>query len=59
MLYIHPGRVHRLRRVRARVPGNGDLPREDVPPQWKDYIAKNRDVFQGENPPGKPQRKGS
>ena len=23
------------------------------------YIAKNRDVFQGENPPGKPQRKGS
>jgi hypothetical protein len=35
------------------------FPEEDVPPQWKDYIAKNRDVFQGENPPGKPQRKGS
>ena len=24
-LYIHPGRVHRLRRLRARVPGRGDL----------------------------------
>ncbi len=30
-----------------------------APPQWKDYIAKNRDVFQSENPPGKPQRKGA
>ena len=35
------------------------FPEEDTPPQWKDYIAKNRDVFQSENPPGKPQRKGS
>ena len=25
LLYIHPGRVHRLRRVRAGVPGRGDL----------------------------------
>ena len=35
------------------------FPEEDTPPQWKDYIAKNRDIFQSENPPGKPQRKGS
>src|SRR3989441_5032929 len=30
------------------------FPEEDVPPQWKSFIAKNRDVFQGDNPPGKP-----
>ena len=35
------------------------FPEEDTPPQWKSYIAKNRDVFQGASPPGKPQRKGS
>jgi hypothetical protein len=27
---------------------------EDTPPQWKAFIAKNRDVFQGDTPPGKP-----
>ena len=35
------------------------FPEEDTPPQWKSYIAKNREVFQGSSPPGKPQRKGS
>src|SRR5204863_388812 len=34
-------------------------PDEDTPPQWKSYIAKNRDVFQSASPPGRPQRKGS
>ncbi|MGH7614005.1 MAG: hypothetical protein ACREMW_08205 [Gemmatimonadales bacterium] len=27
---------------------------EEVPPQWKSFSAKNRDVFEGDNPPGKP-----
>ena len=35
------------------------FPEEDTPEQWKPFIAKNRDVFQGATPPGKPQRKGS
>ena len=26
MLYIHPGGVHRLRPLRRRLPGRGDLP---------------------------------
>jgi hypothetical protein len=30
------------------------FPEEDVPPQWKSYTAKNRDVFLSDNPPGKP-----
>jgi len=32
------------------------FPEEDVPGNLKSYIAKNRDVFKGENPPGRPQR---
>jgi hypothetical protein len=28
-----------------------------VPPQWKDFIALNKDIFQGPNPPGKPTKK--
>jgi len=28
---------------------------EETPPQWKTYIAKNRDAFQSASPPGKPQ----
>jgi ferredoxin len=35
------------------------FPEEDVPNQWKEYIALNRDVFTSANPPGKPQRKGA
>jgi hypothetical protein len=26
-----------------------------VPPEWASYTAKNRDVFTGPNPPGRPQ----
>jgi hypothetical protein len=29
---------------------------EDVPPDWASYTAKNRDVFQSENPPDAPKR---
>ena len=32
------------------------FPEEDVPVQLKPYIAKNKDVFLGPNPPGKPQK---
>jgi hypothetical protein len=33
------------------------FPEEDVPPQWKDFIALNKDISQGDNPPGKPTKK--
>ena len=32
------------------------FPEEDVPANLKQYIAKNRDVFQSDAPPGRPQR---
>jgi ferredoxin len=28
---------------------------EEVPAEWASFIAKNRDVFAGPNPPGRPQ----
>jgi len=59
MLYIHPDECIDCGACEPECPVTAIFPEEDVPPQWKDYIAKNRDVFQGENPPGKPQRKGS
>ena len=32
------------------------FPEEDVPPQLTSYIAKNKDVFNSDDPPGRPQR---
>jgi ferredoxin len=29
---------------------------EDVPADWESYIAKNRDVFKSDHPPGGPKR---
>ena len=59
MLYIHPDECIDCGACEPECPVTAIFPEEDVPPQWKDYIAKNRDIFQGDNPPGKPQRKGS
>ena len=32
------------------------FPEEDVPGQLKKYIQLNRDVFQSDDPPGRPQK---
>ena len=32
------------------------FPEEDVPGQLKQYIQKNKEVFQGPNPPGRPKK---
>lgn len=32
------------------------FPEEDVPVQLKSFIGKNREVFSGANPPGRPTR---
>ena len=32
------------------------FPEEDVPPQYNAFIEKNREVFEGDNPPGRPDR---
>jgi len=59
MLYIHPDECIDCGACEPECPVTAIFPEEDTPPQWKSYIAKNRDVFQSENPPGKPQRKGA
>ena len=59
MLFIHPDECIDCGACEPECPVTAIFPEEDTPPQWKDYIAKNRDVFQSANPPGKPQRKGS
>ena len=58
-LYIHPDECIDCGACEPECPVTAIFPEEDTPPQWKAYIAKNRDVFQGAAPPGKPQRKGS
>jgi NAD-dependent dihydropyrimidine dehydrogenase PreA subunit len=47
-LYIHPDE--------PECPVTAIFPEEDVPANMKAYIAKNKDVFSGPNPPGKPSR---
>jgi NAD-dependent dihydropyrimidine dehydrogenase PreA subunit len=59
MLYIHPDECIDCGACEPECPVTAIFPEEDTPPQWKDYIAKNRDVFKGPNPPGKPQKKGA
>ena len=36
--------------------GHGDFPEEDVPENMQSYIAKNKDVFNSDTPPGRPKR---
>ena len=59
MLYIHPDECIDCGACEPECPVTAIFPEEDCPPQWKTFIAKNRDVFNGPNPPGKPQRKGA
>ena len=45
-MYLHrPGRVHRLRGVRAGVPGDGDLRRGCRAGRSEQYIQINADYF--------------
>jgi hypothetical protein len=32
------------------------FPEEDVPPQWTGFIAVNKDIFESDTPPGRPQK---
>src|SRR6266566_1230322 len=46
-LYIHPDECIDCGACEPECPVTAIFPEEDTPPQWKSYIAKNRDVFQG------------
>ena len=56
-LFIHPDECIDCGACEPECPVSAIFPEEDVPPQWKEYIALNKDIFQGPNPPGKPTKK--
>jgi NAD-dependent dihydropyrimidine dehydrogenase PreA subunit len=58
-LFIHPDECIDCGACEPECPVTAIFPEDDVPQQWKAFIASNRDVFQSPTPPGKPQRKGS
>jgi ferredoxin len=56
MLYIHPDECIDCGACEPECPVSAIFPEEDVPDNMKEYIALNRDVFQRDTPPGKPQK---
>ena len=55
-LYIHPDECIDCGACVPECPVTAIFTEEDVPPEWTSYIAKNRDVFASESPPGAPRR---
>src|SRR6185437_7662781 len=58
-LFINPDECIDCGACEPECPVTAIFPEEDVPTQWKEYIALNREIFGSDNPPGKPQRKGA
>jgi NAD-dependent dihydropyrimidine dehydrogenase PreA subunit len=56
MLYIHPDECIDCGACEPECPVTAIFPEEEVPEDKKVWIAKNREVFSAENPPGRPQR---
>jgi ferredoxin len=44
-LYIDPGRMHRLRRVRRGLPYRREPPEDMVPAKWQRYIENQRGLL--------------
>ena len=55
-LYIHPDECIDCGACEPECPVTAIFPEEDVPPDQAPFIEKNKDVFNGENPPGRPKR---
>lgn len=55
-LYIHPDECIDCGACEPECPVTAIFPEEDVPQNMQQFIQINRDVFKGENPPGRPQR---
>ena len=56
-LFIQPDECIDCGACEPECPVTAIFPEEEVPDQYKDWIALNKDVFNGPNPPGKPQKK--
>jgi ferredoxin len=55
-LYIHPDECIDCGACEPECPVTAIFPEEDVPPQYASYIEKNKEVFNSDHPPGRPQR---
>ena len=55
-LYIHPDECIDCGACVPECPVTAIFTEEEVPPEWTAYIAKNRDVFASDTPPGPAQR---
>ena len=56
MLYIHPDECIDCGACEPECPVTAIFPEDDVPANQEQYIAKNREVFEAENPPVRPKR---
>ena len=56
MLYIHPDECIDCGACEPECPVTAIFPEEDVPGNLKQYIEVNKEVFQGDNPPGRPTK---
>ena len=55
-LYIHPDECIDCGACEPECPVSAIFPEEDVPANLTSYIEKNKDVFNSDTPPGRPQR---
>ena len=56
MLYIHPDECIDCGACEPECPVTAIFPEDDVPANQEQYIAKNREEFEGETPPVRPKR---
>src|SRR4051812_19038840 len=55
-LYIHPDECIDCGACEPECPVTAIFPEEDVPPNMVAYVEKNKEVFNSDSPPGRPQR---
>ena len=56
MYFIHPDECIDCGACEPECPVTAIFPEEDVPPNMTAFVEKNRDVFNSDAPPGRPQR---
>ena len=57
-LYIHPDECIDCGACEPECPVTAIFPEEDVPPNQVAYIEKNKEIFNSDTPPGRPQALG-
>jgi ferredoxin len=55
-LYIHPDECIDCGACEPECPVTAIFPEEDVPPNMVAFVEKNKEVFNSDSPPGRPQR---